>query len=155
VDPLFLRRAKRLPLAGKTLRDAYQRAAGCSQGDGEGEAEQEEEEAKEKKRARHAFDGEECPVCFEDMKASEEAKGKLVFCCACGNNFHGDCIRRWQTASSGDCPLCREPWQTASQRVKPGEPLPCAAVSRTAPSREGSFNGQAYLNLSSVASEGD
>mmetsp|Transcript_69343 Transcript_69343/g.162324 ORF Transcript_69343/g.162324 Transcript_69343/m.162324 type:complete len:84 (+) Transcript_69343:1880-2131(+) len=47
------------------------------------------------------------------MLMSEEAAGQLVFCWSCGNNFHADCIRRWQQAcsdgSSRPCPLCRQP----------------------------------------------
>eukprot|EP00435_Cladocopium_sp_Y103_P052536 s6_g16.t1 len=49
------------------------------------------------------LEGEDCPVCFEEMSKAEDAAGKLTFCCTCGNNFHHDCIQRWQKASSGSC----------------------------------------------------
>merc|ERR1712185_227958 len=78
----------------------------------------------EGKRKRQTLEGEDCSVCFEAMTASEETRGLLTFCCACGHNFHKDCIRRWQSASSGDCPLCRQPWQHPLQNVAPGESLP-------------------------------
>jgi hypothetical protein len=67
----------------------------------------------------------------------------LSFCCSCGQNFHQDCIQRWQKASHGYCPLCREPWRHASKTVAPGAPLPLPIA--TCVGRHG------YINLVELA----
>eukprot|EP00935_MAST-01C_sp_MAST-1C-sp1_P000209 g209.t1 len=57
-------------------------------------------------------DGDDCMICFEEMKESEG----LTFCmAACGNNFHKECMQKWSASnrSSGQevtCPACRQPW---------------------------------------------
>lgn len=133
VEPLFKRRARRaLPLARKEVQKAFQQATKQQDGDDEDQ----------ERRHRKELEGEDCPVCFEEMSQAEEAAGKLTFCCTCGNNFHHDCINRWQKASSGSCPLCREPWHPASKRVAPGDCLPVVRKLQ----RSDSFGGT-YLNL--------
>lgn len=133
VEPLFKRHAKRaLPLARKEDQKAFLKAT------------QQEGPEDEDEERRHRKDlGDDCPVCFEAMAEDEETAGKLVFCCACGNNFHKDCIRRWQQASCGSCPLCRVPWQPASRHVAPGECLPASQKLQ----RTSSGFGMSYLNL--------
>mmetsp|Transcript_28297 Transcript_28297/g.65680 ORF Transcript_28297/g.65680 Transcript_28297/m.65680 type:complete len:113 (+) Transcript_28297:845-1183(+) len=95
-------------------------------------------------KVRKQIEGEDCPVCFEAMLLAEERAGRLVFCCGCGNNFHADCIRRWQQASGPssrgqDCPLCRQPWHEPKAHVQLGGCIPAFP-------RELSF-GSGYLNL--------
>mmetsp|Transcript_104727 Transcript_104727/g.249363 ORF Transcript_104727/g.249363 Transcript_104727/m.249363 type:complete len:316 (-) Transcript_104727:49-996(-) len=130
VEPLFKRRAKwALPLAEKEVQDAFRKA---TRGDG-GACGQ------ETGSCRKPVEGEDCAVCFEAMRMSEEAAGQLVFCWSCGNNFHADCIRRWQQACSGEssrpCPLCRQPWRLA-EHVPPGGRILVASRSEST-----------YLNL--------
>lgn len=151
LEPFFRRRKRVLPLADRSVRDAYQAAQGHSSGTG-GEPPSIETESSALGRCRQPLDGEDCPVCFESMSAGDESAGLLCFCLACGNNLHRDCIKRWQTASSGDCPLCRASWLEPSNHVAPGQPLPRAiAVSKVSllqkslSGRRGSFGG--YLNL--------
>merc|ERR1712008_550782 len=131
LQPLFSRRSKRLPsMAGKNLRDAYARATGYV-----------EESEDMDRRSRQPLEGEDCSICFECMTASEEARHLLSFCCSCGNNFHKDCIQRWQKASDGNCPLCREAWRPPTTSVPPGAPLP-------QPVGTGGASHCGYLNLS-------
>ncbi|CAE7576687.1 unnamed protein product [Symbiodinium natans] len=136
VDPLFKRRARwALPLAEKEVQDAFRKATKGTDGEAESE---------DSGKCRKPIEGEDCAVCFEAMRMSEEAAGQLVCCGFCGNNFHSDCIRRWQLASSGKaaqqpCPLCRQPWQPA-MHVPPG--------GRILTSRLRPCAGSAYLNLS-------
>ena len=135
VEPLFKRRARRaLPLARQEVQKAFEKAT------------KQEEDEDQERRHRKVLEGEDCPVCFEEMCQAEETAGKLTFCCACGNNFHRDCIRRWQQASSGSCPLCREPWHPVSKHVAPGDCLP-AIQKLQSMMRSDSFHGMSYLNL--------
>lgn len=148
VGPLFTRRARRMvPLAAKAAREAYLKASSGSRGELElADAEEQVEGA----RKRQCLQGEDCPVCFEEMTAAEEASHLITFCCACGNNLHKDCIRRWQRASGGSsatCPFCRQPWRDPSQLVAPGEPLPRPAPRAVASNGSGGCRGS-YLNLS-------
>lgn len=151
LEPFFRRRRRVLPLADKSMRDAYQAAQGrCSGTDTESPSL--ETESSLPRRCRQALEGEDCPVCFESMTADDESSGLLCFCLACGNNLHRDCIKQWQKASSGECPLCRADWLEPLKHVAPGQPLPAAiAVSRgsslqkSISGRRGSFGG--YLNL--------
>lgn len=146
VEPVFTRRAKRLlPLADKDVRKTFKKMSRSSASQDAEELEGE----KDDRRCRQHIEGEDCPVCFEAMQQAEEESGKLVFCLACGNNFHDDCIHRWQRASSGDCPLCRETWQLPARQVKPGEPLPDPASVATFRRSSSGFGG-VYLNLNAV-----
>lgn len=150
VDAVFARRATSLPLAAKAIREAYRQAVGGSDyADDSAEAEMEDS----CRRHRKLLDDEDCPVCFEAMAVSEEQAGKLTFCCNCGNNFHGDCIRRWQQASTGNCPLCRDPWKRSAKHVLPGQPLPSATLAVPIISGHvvpGRFSN--YFNLRNISS---
>jgi hypothetical protein len=45
----------------------------------------------------------DCPVCFMAMTADE----KIVWCMAtCGNNIHGECLKRWAAVSCDSGPRC-------------------------------------------------
>eukprot|EP00933_Yihiella_yeosuensis_P014861 TRINITY_DN13143_c1_g2_i1.p1 TRINITY_DN13143_c1_g2~~TRINITY_DN13143_c1_g2_i1.p1 ORF type:complete len:400 (-),score=56.43 TRINITY_DN13143_c1_g2_i1:86-1285(-) len=149
VEAVFKRRAKAkmIPLAGKEVREAYRKASKTYE-DLE-DLEKEDGETGKDRRLRKPLEGEDCPVCFEAMEQSEESSGRLTFCCSCGNNFHHDCIRRWQHASTGTCPLCRESWQKPSKHVSPGEALPAAALPQSRTSGKGFCSG-GYLNLSGL-----
>lgn len=143
VEPLFGRKACQLSsMATEKVRQAYARATGSTQ-------EPETAEVPERYQCkRQEIEGEDCPICFEAMELGEEGQSLLTFCCACGNNFHKDCIQRWQRASSGHCPLCRQPWRTLCKLVKPGNPLP------QLPASSGSLSSHAapghYLNLANM-----
>lgn len=146
LQPFFRRRSRLLPLADKRVREAYRAAQGSTT---DAELPAVEAESSVPVRCRQALEGEDCPVCFESMTAGDESKGLLCFCLECGNNLHRDCIRQWQKASSGDCPLCRTRWQEPSKSVAPGEPLPAAIAGSLKQSlstvRGSSYGG--YLNL--------
>ncbi len=51
--------------------------------------------------------GNDCPVCFEEMKEGES----LVKCITtCKNHFHKECINLWISSGHNNCPLCRAAW---------------------------------------------
>lgn len=143
LEPLFRQRARRLPFARKAVLKAFAKATAEDH-----PIQQEDTQPGEPGgRTRHSLDGDDCPVCFECMTQAEEDAGLLTFCCSCGNNFHADCMRRWQRASSGTCPLCREAWSAPPKAVKPGECLPAPATKQCAPASSSSLAAGGYLNL--------
>ncbi|CAI7679013.1 unnamed protein product [Penicillium pancosmium] len=66
--------------------------------------------AEENNGTRKPIEG-DCPVCFMEMTADE----KIVWCMAtCGNNIHGECLKRWAAVSCDSglrCVYCRSPWK--------------------------------------------
>lgn len=51
--------------------------------------------------------GNDCPICFEEMKDGDE----LIQCIAtCKNWLHKECINLWLNAGHSTCPLCRSEW---------------------------------------------
>jgi len=151
VETLFSRKSRRLPsMADKIVRDAYAQATGSV---GQNTRKGTDAAQDDGQRRRQALEGEDCSVCFEAMMPAEESSGLLTFCCSCGQNFHKDCIQRWQRASSGDCPLCRQLWVSPFKIVPPGAPLPQLQLgsTRSLRSRSCSSFGGGYLNLSNFA----
>ncbi len=56
--------------------------------------------------------GNDCPVCFEEMKEGES----LVKCITtCKNYFHNECINLWLSSGHNNCPLCRALWVTENE----------------------------------------
>lgn len=149
ITPLFVRQARRLPLATKALREAYARAAEAPSASAESTG----TDTEASQRCRQALECEDCAICFETMTTGEDEHGLITFCCACGNNFHTECMRRWQGASAGGgCPLCREPWTLPTRTVRPGEPLP-KPTAQASLGRAGSFSDGPYLNLATLTRE--
>ncbi|KAJ5975631.1 RING finger domain protein [Penicillium waksmanii] len=70
--------------------------------------------AEENNGTRKSIEG-DCPVCFMEMTPDE----KIVWCMAtCGNNIHGECLKRWAAVSCDSglrCVYCRSPWKTAKE----------------------------------------
>jgi len=59
---------------------------------------------------RQEIEGNECPICFDDLGSDLKL---LTFCQAvCGTNFHSECIKMWtrQHSNAPTCPACRLPW---------------------------------------------
>jgi hypothetical protein len=58
--------------------------------------------------------GNDCPVCFEEMKDGES----LVKCITtCKNYFHKECINLWLSSGHNNCPLCRAEWITENEEI--------------------------------------
>jgi hypothetical protein len=54
----------------------------------------------------------DCPICFEDFSASDEATEE---CATCKKHIHTECMATWiqqrrQVADEAQCVLCRSPW---------------------------------------------
>ncbi len=59
--------------------------------------------------------GNDCSICFEEMKAGETFSQCLT---TCKNFFHQDCINLWLDSGHDTCPLCRGEWsETAPEEV--------------------------------------
>lgn len=62
---------------------------------------------------REPEDGDDCPICFDDLKGDG---GELVYCrYGCGKAIHKECFERWRQSKerSGEqvtCVYCRTPW---------------------------------------------
>jgi hypothetical protein len=51
--------------------------------------------------------GNDCPVCFEEMKEGESLAQCIT---TCKNYFHKECINLWLSSGHNNCPLCRAGW---------------------------------------------
>jgi hypothetical protein len=51
--------------------------------------------------------GNDCPVCFEEMKEGESLAQCII---TCKNYFHKECINLWLSSGHNNCPLCRAGW---------------------------------------------
>lgn len=60
------------------------------------------------------FTGGDCPICFEEMKETEEITKCVT---TCKNNFHKECIKLWLESSHTTCPLCRATWIEANDKI--------------------------------------
>jgi Ring finger domain len=65
-----------------------------------------ENENKPKTTAPSAI-GNDCPVCFEEMKDGESLSQCIT---TCKNYFHSECIQLWLSSGHSNCPLCRATW---------------------------------------------
>ncbi|KIM19530.1 hypothetical protein M408DRAFT_206935 [Serendipita vermifera MAFF 305830] len=58
---------------------------------------------------RH-IDGENCPVCYEEMDGKTEAElSDYFFCDVCLNGLHADCFKMWARKTPVTCVYCRAP----------------------------------------------
>jgi len=70
----------------------------------------------EKKDKRLPWEGEDCPICYEEMDAKQE---KLVWCEeGCGRNIHAQCFEQWRATKKRQnetvtCVLCRTEWKVS------------------------------------------
>ncbi len=55
--------------------------------------------------------GNDCSICFEEMKTGEVFSQCLT---TCKNYFHEDCINLWLNSGHDTCPLCRGEWTTTA-----------------------------------------
>lgn len=63
---------------------------------------------KEEKTQLHANAiGNDCSICFEEMKSGEIFTQCIT---TCKNYFHEDCLKLWLNTSHDTCPLCRGKW---------------------------------------------
>merc|ERR1711920_252854 len=111
-------------------------------------AEEKPEKSEESGRLRKQLDEDDCPICYEEVNADEEARGLVTFCSCCGKNFHKDCMSRWQKASKkSECPFCREKYTAPVSHVAPGFAVVLApkAVARTLTRKSSDSLG--YMNL--------
>eukprot|EP00474_Spongospora_subterranea_P009544 CRZ10002.1 hypothetical protein [Spongospora subterranea] len=71
------------------------------------------EEAQAKTVAQRSAEGDDCPICFEEMHENEE---DLVYCkLSCGRSVHSMCFANWAASKrkAGEvvtCVYCRQPW---------------------------------------------
>jgi hypothetical protein len=56
--------------------------------------------------------GNDCPVCFEEMKEGESLTRCIT---TCKNYFHSECINLWLSSGHNNCPLCRAGWVNESE----------------------------------------
>jgi hypothetical protein len=56
--------------------------------------------------------GNDCPVCFEEMKEGESLAQCIT---TCKNYFHKECINLWLSSGHNNCPLCRAGWVTENE----------------------------------------
>lgn len=91
----------------------------------------------ETKVVRQEIEGNECPICFDDL-GGKGNMSHLTFCKAtCGMNFHKECINMWtkEHINNPTCPACRQKWidtETGGKRSNLNE------------------NDEGYVNLGSL-----
>ncbi|CCA66831.1 hypothetical protein PIIN_00593 [Serendipita indica DSM 11827] len=79
-------------------------------------------------------DGEDCPICYEEMEGkTEQDLARIVFCGTCQNGLHTDCFKMWAMKKPVTCVYCRAPWAALG-----GE-------------ENGATHDEGYLNLASAA----
>lgn len=68
----------------------------------------------EKSNRREIQEDDNCPICYDDLKAESEC---LTFCKTCGHNFHVKCVLMWAEHRCKEspnkpttCPNCRGKW---------------------------------------------
>ena len=91
----------------------------------------------ETKVQRRRYDGEDCSICYEEMKPDKE---EFVWCRDwCGQSFHKVCATKWASRKK-TCPLCRKEWECTLSKPK--------SKRRKIPA--GTRFQRGYLNLSGV-----
>ncbi|KAG8779577.1 hypothetical protein FRC15_010059 [Serendipita sp. 397] len=69
---------------------------------------------------RRNVDGEDCPVCYEEMKGKTASElDSIVFCDTCKNGLHADCFRMWSMRTPVTCVYCRAAWPTSGTSNDP------------------------------------
>ena len=64
----------------------------------------------EKRNIRKSFEGEDCPICYEEMTIAQDDSKLLSWCeHSCGKNYHKECIDclKKHAGAKASCPMCR------------------------------------------------
>jgi hypothetical protein len=85
-------------------------------------------------------DGEDCPICYEEMSS----KDATVWCeVACGKSMHKQCFQTWadtkkRTGEEVTCVYCRSAWKTT------------AAPAKGKKGKKGVINHEGYVNMANL-----